>query len=369
MLKLEVRNLRALRAVDLPLDGVTCVVGANGVGKTTLLAALYFLRVYLERSPKDALDWLGVYQLKNRDASEHEPIEIGLFLDDAGWRVAMDARGNKPRELSSVLLIGGRELSRPEQRDVFDWVESERQRGETTFRRASDGPPDTHRTLVTLLHAVWGSSIHYDPDLHSLRTNGSKASQYTSLSRRSENAFAMLRRWNERLPDKPRFEFVLNAMRAALPDLVANLDFESASDSVFIRNWRPGAELGDAVVNEANGFFSLLTTLTAVAAGEPHSVIAVDEPENGLHPYAIARMVDHVRRWSDSSDLAVLFTTHSPVLLNQFRNEPARIVVFERGRVAGLDALRDPSWLDGLLPGELYENLEFGAPKAVSERA
>ncbi len=370
MLRLSVRNLRALREVEITLEDLLCIVGANGAGKTTLLFALQFLQTYVRRGLDEAMNVLGYRNVRHRDASPSEPISLELSSGEAKWRLELDVRGVDARVIRDELSFGAEPVAWAK---VSGALQAMRTFGLASFSSTQlaplTAPVDLPAEVVELVRAVMESGTHFDPDLRALRENGSKASRNTALEPRSENAFAMLRRWHERKPDRPRFDFVRDTLRAALPDLVEDLDFDVGGDSVFLRVWRPRAESPDVITYESNGLLSLVVTLTAIASGVEGSVVAVDEPENGLHPFALARLAERARQWAVSHRVAVVFTTHSPVLLNQLRREPGRVVVFEDGRLATLDTLRDRAWLEGLLPGELYENLEIGAPPVVTRRS
>jgi predicted ATPase len=65
--------------------------------------------------------------------------------------------------------------------------------------------------------------------------------------------------------------------------------------------------------------------------------------------------------------LTILLSTHSPVLLNQFREVPEQVFVLGHGRddkptPAPLTALFDEDWLAHSDLGVLYEQLAFSSP-------
>ena len=75
----------------------------------------------------------------------------------------------------------------------------------------------------------------------------------------------------------------------------------------------------------------MLVHLSQVASGGNDGIVAIDEPETSLHPYAIRRLVEHSRQWAKRHNLKVILTTHSPVLLDGVHAEPNRVFVLERG--------------------------------------
>jgi predicted ATPase len=156
---------------------------------------------------------------------------------------------------------------------------------------------------------------------------------------------------------------VHEGLKAAFPGVYGDLDFDSGQ-TISARVFRPGDETPNPISHEANGLIAMLLLLAEVAATHPGGLVAIDEPENSLHPYALRRFVRLARAWAKQNDLTIVLTTHSPVLLDEFNGEPDRIFVLERGRETlpvRLDELRDREWLASYTLGELYTGGEFGA--------
>lgn len=117
------------------------------------------------------------------------------------------------------------------------------------------------------------------------------------------------------------------------------------------------AQLSDGTLR----LFGMLLTMYQVP--QP-SFIAMEEPEQMLHPGVLHLLVDAIRE--TSTRCQVLITTHSPYLLDLFKPEEIKVVYMESGetRVApikesqikivqdGLMRVSEIMALDGLLPGE-----------------
>ena len=94
------------------------------------------------------------------------------------------------------------------------------------------------------------------------------------------------------------------------------------------------------------------------------SLILLDEPELGLHPYAITILASLVKQ--ASVETQVILATQSPILLDHF--EPKDVLVADRVDGATKftklesDKLRD--WLNEYSLGQLWEKNEFGGRPA-----
>lgn len=106
--------------------------------------------------------------------------------------------------------------------------------------------------------------------------------------------------------------------------------------------------------------FICLATLFLQPPHKLPAIIALDEPELGLHPYAIALLAQMVR--SAAQHTQVILATHSVSLVNQFT--PEEILVVER--VNGASTIRRlerdeiARWMDEYSLGELWEKDVLG---------
>jgi len=110
----------------------------------------------------------------------------------------------------------------------------------------------------------------------------------------------------------------------------------------------------------------MLILLCDVAHTNAGGVVAIDEPENGLHPFALRVFLRKTRQWAAKHHVTVLLATHSTVLLDEFNATPGAVFVMATRdqhdvRPVPLDQLRDADWLDGFNLGELYAQGEIGS--------
>ncbi|OOF02805.1 recombinase RecF [Salinivibrio sp. MA440] len=113
----------------------------------------------------------------------------------------------------------------------------------------------------------------------------------------------------------------------------------------------------------SDGSIRFICLVTALLQPNQPSTILIDEPELGLHPYAIMLLGALLR--SASKRMQVIVSTQSVPLLNEF--ELSDLIVVEREEGAStfkrLDAEKFASWLDNYSVGELWEkNIIGGRP-------
>ena len=110
--------------------------------------------------------------------------------------------------------------------------------------------------------------------------------------------------------------------------------------------------------------FIALTTLLLQPKSLRPSVIIIDEPELGLHPYAITLFAMLVKQASATTQ--VILATQSPILLDHFQPEDVLVVDRVEGRTqfSRLDADSLDFWLKDYSLGQLWEKNELGGRPA-----
>ena len=130
-------------------------------------------------------------------------------------------------------------------------------------------------------------------------------------------------------------------------------------------NWRQeGAEevFGPYQFSDGALRFVALTTLLLQPAKTAPMTIILDEPEIGLHPYAISLLAKEIRMASRTSQIIV--STQSPLLLNEFSCED--IITAEYDSIRQRSTLRRHreenlrEWLQDYTLGELWEKNVLG---------
>lgn len=114
----------------------------------------------------------------------------------------------------------------------------------------------------------------------------------------------------------------------------------------------------------SDGSIRFICLVTALLQPVPPSTIIIDEPELGLHPYAITLLGGLLR--SASTRMQVIVSTQSVPLVNEFEIED--LIVVERENGATVFKRHDESdfetWLEEYSVGELWEkNILGGRPK------
>ena len=159
--------------------------------------------------------------------------------------------------------------------------------------------------------------------------------------------------------DVPTKRLLVEALQQCFPGITDfSVQIDSATVQIFLEEERwslPATRLSD-------GTMRWLALVALLVDPRPPPLIAIEEPELGLHPDLIRSLAELLRRASERTQLIV--TTHSSALLDAFSDEPGVVLVCEREqgsttiRRLERDALAD--WLKDYSLGELWTKGELG---------
>jgi predicted ATPase len=388
---LHIENFRCLREVDLDLEGVCVLIGPNGSGKSTLLRALRFMSTALWDSAVTAVEQAGGGGTL-RNWSSAGDILLRASVGDLAWEVLpkpqgagvqlpMEERFVAGREIvveqlpnSSSFTISGKPFPLEPQglrgRNQPDWGALEDGApfaGDALLLRARNAELAAVKRFERLVMPLVAYSYAFEPELRHIRASGSQLSTDTETSDDGKNIFSVLRNWKagERRHEE-RFVFVREGLRRSFPDLFDDMDFVVAGQVANGRFYVPGSRRPIDFHLAPTGLLTALLHLATVASN-PAGIIAIDEFENSLHPHAIRVLIEHIRERAAKLDLTVLLASHSPVVLDQFRDFPHQAIVMDSaGKPTPLDQLESKEWLAQFSLGDLYANENIGAVKTAS---
>ncbi len=292
--EIAVKNFKTLRDVKIPLaPGITVMVGANNSGKSNALAVLKLLSESVkQRDPSLAVEALGGFDsLLSRNAKE--PV-IKVTVSATCGGVRMRYMLNLPKY--------GRKAE-------AEWEVSEEASG-----------------WEELFSTLYGTTVH-------------------DLSVAALRAQALVQRGAKLGPDGRDIAAVLDNLAGENPSLRDAIDemvWGSAREVKRVVT-RSGAEPGTKVlgVEEQDGRVygaedmsdGLLLFIGLAVAAQMNQgqggILAIEEPERGIHPRRLRDLVDHLLRLTQSGTQVVL-TTHSPTLLDEFRDTPESVLIFDR---------------------------------------
>jgi predicted ATPase len=363
-LRLSVRNFRGVRDASWAPEGVCALVGPNASGKSTLLEAFLFAHYAAKRSPKDAILVSGGMQA----FMHHRPL---LDAPGASGLARVLFKVETPRASWTLSFFVG---AGDNAAQIYD--ESLRAEGapdteqqavgisrSTVFENIRRGAPEAlerDRELVLLRDRLDGLSLYRPWELQAFRKQpwSDPSLDDTALTPDGANLFVVLQNWRDARSEQWRFDWVMEQMRTIHPRRFETLEFRKGGGVLSAQFYTPGDETPLPIKSASDGLLGTLLTLSAVAGARSGGIVLLDEPDNGLHPFAIRSLVEAFRALHEARGTHVVLATHSPAILNAFSASPDDVWVTEE--VEGhtfptrLTELRDPEWLANFRLGNLY---------------
>lgn len=187
-----------------------------------------------------------------------------------------------------------------------------------------------NRKLQESLHLIRAVRDHlrtsfvFDPKPSSMRRY--ERIGHDSLLRDGSNLSSVLYNLNEN--GNTKLAELFDHIRQVPDEPYGGFDFVTTQlgDVIFGMQEEHTDHLSDARML-SDGTLRTLAVLTAVATGERHSRVVVEEFDNGLHPSRVASLVQAIAQTREERNINVLLSTHNPEVLNALTAEQQQNVV------------------------------------------
>ena len=361
--KVSIDRFTSFSAASLDVRDLNVVIGPNGAGKSNFLALFDMLGSLIEA---ELGRWVGEQGGMDRVlfGGVKKSDDLRVRLDFAGGRQGYEAwlaPGPSGRPFFSLEQTWG--TGAGHEKPYHNLLGSGH--SETQLTDEIKGHPNgvTAWTLDCL--RGWVRYHFHDTS----RTAGVKQPQPVGdareLRRDARNLAPFLHRL--KVASDPALDRIRDAVRTVAPffdDFI--LEPDALMGDTIRLEWRhrDSDVYADASMM-SDGTLRFVCLATVLLQPDPPSIVLIDEPELGLHPYAIAQVAELLEAATARCQLIV--STQSVTLLDRLGIED--IVVAER--VAGsttlerLDVRDLGSWLDDYSIGDLWlKNLIGARPKA-----
>jgi len=354
---LSLRNYLSVQDDSLRLSRFNVLIGTNASGKSNLINALSFLRDALQRDFGFAVGVRGGFVHLACKASRANRVRIVATFKDADWtfdwtiELSKDGVGYSVREEVRRLREG-----QPPQQILISrrgegwWWSGEQgqvqlsERSQRCALAAAAADAAFPARAVAAFVRGWG---FFDPNPGTLRRT-SVVGESPALGIYGQNLAARLHDLRE--TDRRRFERIHSATRDIL-GVPEGIDFLTSDDDdrVALLLTERGLQYRIYQAGCSNGTLRMLAIVTALLGTPEATLIGIEEPENYIHPGALAAFTEHVLGPNGQAQLVL--TTHSPHLLDVL-DMPEAVILVRRTVDDGTKAVREPD------PGRVRDALE-----------
>jgi predicted ATPase len=367
--ELRVENFKSFGSDMAPLflQPLNFVVGANASGKTNLLSALRFLKIALMQNVEIAVgEFEGPAEVRNkiqRERKETKPVRLRLKVDGTklglskfrigkgaarhaksfNYLVEIDVRSNDEEPLVLREDLSAEFTDESNQSFRYRMVRSQNQVtiedpvfGHSPPEPIPIAPQDTSRLaagtgffsppLVLFRDYIEGWSFFNISA--AVARQPCKEVPELALGEAGEYLAAILHKLEKQNGEKGSLEQIVAGLRGAVPGFKSvrtkALEVESKWTFQVVEDRIRGAINPRSV---SDGTIRLLAMMViAHWSARRSTLLAIEEPENGLHPHLSKHVVDLLRTASETRQ--VLATTHNPNFLDEL--EPEEVILCDK---------------------------------------
>lgn len=338
--RIRLKNFKLFKSITLDQVPPYCVlVGANGVGKSTLFDVFGFLRDCLKDNVRSALAKRGSFkEFVSRGATPDDDIliELKIRMPLAGsertvtYSIEIGISGGTPvvkREILQYTRFGG---GKPYRFLDFSLGEGSAITNEEEFRDDTEVKREQQRLDSPDILAIKGlgqfqrfraasafrSLIEnwHVSDFHIQAARGSQDAGYAEhLSPSGENLPLVAQFLRQQHPKK--FQTILDTMAKRVPG-VEKVEAAETADGRIVLRFQDGS-FKDPFVSRyvSDGTIKMFAYLVLLHDPVPHPLLCVEEPENQLYPSLLGELAEEFDSYARRGG-QVFVSTHSPDFLN-----------------------------------------------------
>ena len=338
--KIKISGFRRLFSVDLQMKPFMVLIGANGVGKTSILDALSLLSDSASGELGNTISqWGGVANILTRDKSkslslsvdmkipEYKPLNYELSFEPTatGYKISKEILSQYREDKSSPFLHID---STPYNIRYYD-----------TEARSLLSPTWEHNHSETSLAQT--PKMFLQPE--ELRKILSTANQYHVLDVSSRAPVKLPQTMKPadlpgihgedlipylyylRESNQSRYEAIVDTLKAAFPDL-ETLGFPPVASGMLTMTWHDKKFQKPLYMHElSEGTLRFIWLISLLQSPRLSTITMIDEPEVSLHPELLSLLVDVMREASKRTQLVI--ATHSDRFVRFLR--PEEVVVMD----------------------------------------
>jgi len=322
---LRIQNFRSIRDASVKLGQVNLFIGPNNSGKSNFLKGIEVIAAAVFAYPTEQSEYLKWYEknLSRGKFDRFEPVPIIIqavekLSEDNFCEVNYSLRGSYQVHTPitpnmQAALVGTDDES--EQRMELDLKSAKP--SFLAFPREFSIIRDRFRNclLYKIEPVTFDNSVElsYEP---MLTANGANLANF--LNTLSQN-------------NKAQFKTLETDFETCVGNLVSIATPPDPDKPGHLKlkffDIKGNAYWADEV---SEGVLYFLALLCIVHQPDPPKLLLLEEPEKGIHPRRIREVMDFIFELARMRDIQIILTSHSPYVVDHFRDIPECISVFDR---------------------------------------
>jgi len=375
--KITIKGYKSIRDLEsFELGHTNVLIGPNGVGKSNFVSLFSMLRNLMDQTFQLTLAKEGgadTYLYLGPKVTNE--LRVKLMFGENGYEFTLQPTVDNRLVFASESSIYRGHLTRgAETKKYFGSGHFESQ---LKARKDDPGVRADRGQSFYVFEALssWGVYHFHDTSLSSGVRRQGGINDNISLRWDAENLAAFLYRLQS--TNAPNYDKIRDVVRLAAPffDDFQLRPVPSNPEKIQLEWRQRGSDYPLLASQLSDGTLRFICLATALLQPNPPRTMLYDEPELGLHPYALSLLGGMIQKsvapWGSPQN-QIIISTQSALLLNEF--SPADIIVVQRAEDQStfqrLDSEQLSGWFADYTLGELWQkNLLGGRPQVDASHA
>jgi predicted ATPase len=365
--KLTIEGFKSIRKLeDFPLHSLNVLIGANGAGKSNFVGFFRLLRDMIEQRLQ--------VTLATTEGGADGCLYLGPKITDK--LVAKFSFARNGYEFT-LLPTSDNRLVFSDEATVFfgDLVKDRLPLGSGHFEanlkdhKDDPGKGGASRGIPSYVYeaiSIWVVYHFHDTSLNAAVRRPRALNDNVAFRSTADNLAPFLYRIQQTSPAS--YTRIRDVVRLAAPffDDFKLRPMPTSPDMMQLEWQQAGSDYPFRAHQLSDGTLRFICMATALLQPNRPPTVLFDEPELGLHPYALTLLGNLFKQAAESYGKQVIISTQSAMLLNEFA--PEDIVVVERRNGESTFRRLEPAdlseWLEEYTLGELWQkNILGGRPR------
>lgn len=318
--RIIISGFKSIKGCDITFGKINVLIGSNGAGKSNFISAFSLLQDILSHNLQVSVARSGMNSLLYKGRKITDEIAFEVFF------------GRNSYGFSLIPTDDNRLIFRKEFFGYHGYWENEsnvsRGHTESEWQRGANNQIDRY-VVPILAKQNWRVYHFHDTSRNARVKQEHNISNNKVFMNDAGNLAAFLYRLKQNF--ERNYQEIVRTVQLIAPyfsDFV--LEPQEGNEEQIVLKWQQkgcedifnASQLSDGTLR----FICLATLLLQPHELQPATII-VDEPELGLHPYAITIFAEMVRQLSDEKQ--IIISTQSVEMLNEFDAED--VIVVDRG--------------------------------------
>lgn len=361
--KVTIRGFKSIKALeDFKLEKLNVLIGANGAGKSNFVDFFRMLRALADESFQTFVNDSGggdVFPFLGPKKTSQITAHLEFGQNEYRFELKTTAKGSlqiaeelvkySPATSSQRISAGALESSLKKMKD-----------------QKSGLFPGRYGVPHYVYEAVASWTVYHFHDTSTLAPmrRDHSVRDWERFRHDASNIAPFLLNLKSEKPDS--YTLIRDTVRLIAPfldDFLLRPQRRGKEEQIRLEWNQKGTDFPFQPHQLSDGTLRFICLATALLQPELPATIVIDEPELGLHPYAISILADLIKSAAERTQ--VIISTQSPMLLDFFETDKIVIVSREQGHSTfrRLDASELSQWMEDYSVGELWQkNVVRGGP-------